>query len=292
MLIIPHENDVIQDPSLLFQVVIGVIELRNRVVKAQNDTVPVRLDGQLPQKLQDMGHSLGGNGFNVDIQPVKPQRLSLGHESVDHMLPGGRMRKDLKRADLTAEVVQKSPDLQPAGMGLIHILLCRSVRADVPLIVHERKPLGRNDIEARREGIGIDLRQGLYGVINIPHKIHRAPQGEEADGIFHKGTGNVHLRGSRYGSFLNKAREAVDGGDLVPVFLLAFQSEIITCGDVCQDIRLDVRLHPETGTFYRLNHVQARKLILDRDPGGIPADRDIQIRAAPDQVRVQINRVT
>lgn len=97
MLVVSHDDHVVCHHALFCPVIVGRIRLGHVVVHGQHQIVAPALDGQLPDKLDEMDAGLTAQLLEIHVDAVQTVLDRLGNELGDQIFPAWMYRKAPRR---------------------------------------------------------------------------------------------------------------------------------------------------------------------------------------------------
>ena len=123
MLVIAHDDDVVDALAELLDVVVCVVIIWYIAVRRQHESRRTAGDAELPHELNIRASEAGRDQLEVNVETIDATRDGSGHEGSDELLTERGVLEENRLVDVSGvEVIDHGPDLVAGRMGRLHIV--------------------------------------------------------------------------------------------------------------------------------------------------------------------------
>ena len=146
MLVIAHDDDVVDALAELLDVIMRVVIIGYIAVRGQHESRLAAGDAELPHELNIRAAEAGRDQLEVNVETIDATRDGGGHEGSDELRTKRGVLEEDRLVDVSGvEVIDHGPDLVAGCMGCLHIVRT-PVGGEGTLIGIQDEPGRRDDI--------------------------------------------------------------------------------------------------------------------------------------------------
>ena len=146
MLVIAHDDDVVDALAELLDVVVTVVIIWYIAVRRQHESRLTAGDAELPHELNIRAAEAGRDQLEVNVETIDATRDGGGHEGSDELRTKRGVLEEDRLVDVSGvEVIDHGPDLVAGCMSRLHIVRT-PVGGEGTLIGIQDEPGRRDDI--------------------------------------------------------------------------------------------------------------------------------------------------